>query len=97
MAQLVIKNLSKIAPFAGGPWNLPQQFHLYLIYILGAIPSQNLVVQSSCESLDLVKPYKTTNLEREERATKRRRISLVQDLIFPPTPDPEQVINQIGR
>ena len=25
------KNLSKLAPFAGGPWNLPNKFHLYLI------------------------------------------------------------------
>ena len=31
MAQLAIKNLSKLAPFAGGPWNLQQKFHLYLI------------------------------------------------------------------
>ena len=34
MAQLAIKNLSKLAPFAGGPWNLPHKFHLYLLIIL---------------------------------------------------------------
>ena len=27
------KNLSKLAPFAGGPWDLPHKFHLYLIVI----------------------------------------------------------------
>ena len=26
-----IKNLSKLAPFPGGPWNLPHKFHLNLI------------------------------------------------------------------
>ena len=31
MAQLAIKNLSKLAPLAGGPWNLPHKFHLCLI------------------------------------------------------------------
>ena len=31
MFQLAIKNLSKLAPFAGGPWDLPHKFHLYLI------------------------------------------------------------------
>ena len=31
MVQLAIKNLSKLAPFAGGPWNLPHKFHLFLI------------------------------------------------------------------
>ena len=31
MAQLAIKNLSKLAPFAGEPWDLPHKFHLYLI------------------------------------------------------------------
>ena len=29
MAQLAIKNLSKLTPFAGGPWNFPNKFHLY--------------------------------------------------------------------
>ena len=29
------KSLSKLAPFAGGPWNLPHKYHLYLIYIFG--------------------------------------------------------------
>ena len=29
-----IKNLSKLAPFAVGPWNLPHKFHLYLIKFL---------------------------------------------------------------
>ena len=33
MAQLAIKNLSKLAPFAGEPWDLPHKFHLYLIVI----------------------------------------------------------------
>ena len=34
MAQLAIKNLSKLAPFAGGgPRNLPHKFHLYLIVL----------------------------------------------------------------
>ena len=33
MFQLAIKNLSKLAPFAGGPWNLPHKFHLYIIDI----------------------------------------------------------------
>ena len=33
MVQLAIKNLSKLAPFTGGPWNLPHKVHLYLIYI----------------------------------------------------------------
>ena len=27
----LIKNLSKLPPFVGGPWNLPHKFHLYLI------------------------------------------------------------------
>ena len=36
MAQLAIKNLSKLAPFAGGPWDLPHKFHLYLIIPLRA-------------------------------------------------------------
>ena len=31
MAKFAIKNLSKLAPFEGGPWNLPHKFHLYLI------------------------------------------------------------------
>ena len=35
MAQLAIKNLSKLAPIAGGPWNLPHKFHLYLIWVYG--------------------------------------------------------------
>ena len=25
------KNLSTLAPFTGGPWNLPHKFHIYLI------------------------------------------------------------------
>ena len=28
---MAIKNLFKLAPFAGVPWNLPHKFHLYLI------------------------------------------------------------------
>ena len=31
MTQLAIKNLSELAPFAGGPKNLLHKFHLYLI------------------------------------------------------------------
>ena len=27
-------NLSKLAPFTGGPWKLPHKFHLYLISII---------------------------------------------------------------
>ena len=39
MFQLAIKNLSKLAPFSGGPWDLPHKFHLYLIDIIaGASP-----------------------------------------------------------
>ena len=29
----MFKNLSKLAPFAGGPWYFPHKFHLYLIVI----------------------------------------------------------------
>ena len=28
-----LKNLSKLTPFAWGPWNFPYEFHLYLIII----------------------------------------------------------------
>ena len=28
-----LKNLSKLTPFARGPWNSPHKFHLYLIYL----------------------------------------------------------------
>ena len=34
MAQLAIKNLSKLAPFAVGPLDLLHKFHLYLINII---------------------------------------------------------------
>ena len=31
---MALKNLFKLAPFAGRPWNLPHKFHLYLIWII---------------------------------------------------------------
>ena len=42
MAQLAIKNLSRPVPFTGGPWNLPQNFPLYLIIII-------IEIQSGCQ------------------------------------------------
>ena len=46
MAQLAIKNLSKLEPFAWGPWNLAHKFHLYLIiYIIIQNPTIGLPMQ----------------------------------------------------
>ena len=40
MSQLPIKNLFQLAPFAGGPCDLPHKFHLYLInYLIDAVYS----------------------------------------------------------
>ena len=39
MSQLAIENLSKLAPFTRGPWNLPHKFHLYLKSVVFLAPS----------------------------------------------------------
>ena len=42
MAQLAIKNLSKLTPFADGPWNLPHKFHLLCDYVVAMLCAGHL-------------------------------------------------------
>ena len=55
MAQLAIQNLFKLAPVAGGPWNLPHKFHLYLIIII--------ILLSLCSPFSIWKFYLLFNLQ----------------------------------
>ena len=55
MAQLAIKNLSKLSPFPGGPRNLPTKFHLYLILVNSVVGFQSSVPVSLRNILSVFK------------------------------------------
>ena len=62
MAQLAIKNLSKLTPFAGGPWNLPHKFHLYLIYY--SVKSLIIMIMTSLCVFDQTTFYPFNRLKK---------------------------------
>ena len=79
MAQLAIKNVSKLAPFAGGPWNLPYKFHLYLInfhYIIQLQSHYNLNKYRTYKAIHLI----TQKLSKTVRIQTLQNTGLIHNL-----------------
>ena len=75
MAQLVIKNLSKLAPFTGGPWKLPHKFHLYYYYsipLCGRMCSRRLYKSAPIEASPLLRPRRVNHSSSTEVAAKEK-------------------------